>query len=137
MSQLKAKSKSDGANIKILLKYLQGVGVGAVLCALSELSVSVIYLNVNSQVSLIFFTVFLLFAFSSFLCGYITQKRTKEKGIKVGAISGFILASAVLVLNIIIAGLKDISYFVVVLPIIITAASSFGGIVAANRKKRY
>lgn len=137
MSQLKAKSKSDGANIKILLKYLQGVGVGAVLCALSELSVSVIYLNVNSQASLIFFTVFLLFAFSSFLCGYITQKRTKEKGIKVGAISGFILASAVLVLNIIIAGLKDISYFVVVLPIIITAASSFGGIVAANRKKRY
>lgn len=137
MSRLKAKSPNGSGNIKILLKYLPGVGVGAVLCALSELSVSVIYLKVNSQASLIFFAVLLLLAFSSFLCGYITQKRTKEKGIKVGAISGFILASAVLVLKIIIAGLKDISYFVVVLPIIITAASSFGGIIAANRKKRY
>lgn len=132
------KNKSNGnKGSKEILKYLPGIAIGLILSFSGEVAIAGLYLNINDMALLLFSATYLIFAVASFLCGYITQKQTKEKGIKVGAVSGLCLGVIVSSVNCLIVSFEGVGVFILIISFLQTGMSSIGGIIAANRKKRY
>ncbi len=130
-------SKSNNKSSRTVLKYLPGIVTGTLISLLGEAGIAGLYLKINDKTLLLFSGTYLIFAFASFLCGYITQKQTKEKGIKVGGLSGCVLGIIISLINCLLASFNKVGLFIAIIPILQAGMSSLGGIIAANRRKRY
>lgn len=136
---MSASKNGNGKGTEIAVKIksaLPGILLGILLTSASFIISAFIYFKINSQPKLIFCTAFVFAAFSAFICGYLTEKRVKGRGITVGALSGAVIAAVTLLSLLPFAG-ADIGVNVIVLIVLQILFSSIGGILAANSKKRY
>lgn len=115
----------------VLAGLISGVIAIITLCILfSLITVSVD----NTEYTLFSVLSNIIYIFSSFFAGYVSGKVNKEKGLIVGALTGFCLVIVALTVSLI---LKNFNFGIkTVLKIIISVLSAgIGGIVAVNKKK--
>lgn len=79
--------------------------------------------------------ILMLTVFMGFLCGYLCSRRIRRKGIVVGVICGLVLSIVVLFVDLCVYGDFHISVFTK-LPVLLVA-SSIGGVIGVNRKRKY
>lgn len=104
--------------------------VGAVLLLLSFLMSFYDVPQVVLAIAVLLLTVLL-----GFSCGYLCAKRVRKKGIFVGVICGVVLSVLILFVDLCAYGDFTVSVFTK-LPVILVA-SSIGGVIGVNRKRKY
>ena len=104
--------------------------VGIILLLLSLLMSFYDVPQVVLSISILFLTVLL-----GFFCGYLCAKRVRKKGIFVGVICGIVLSVMILFVDLCAYGDFTVSVFTK-LPVILVA-SSIGGVIGVNRKRKY
>lgn len=121
---------------KTVKAALPGIIIGSILTAASLCVTALVYLKINSYAKPLFYVGYVLIGVSAFICGYLTEKKIKGRGITVGGVAGIAL-SILTVVIVAFFGEFKIGLNILILIAVQTALSSIGGILAVNSKKRY
>ena len=130
---LKKSRELSGIKKKILAVFW-GVSGGAIACFLMLLIFSAI-LSISSASSSIAKPIATAVLFlSAFICGYISSRILKEKGILIGAVSGAIYFLLYAIIGLIF-GSKSLQAAVSLKFIIAVVSSAIGGVIGVNRRR--
>lgn len=128
---------SDNKNFASILKgTIKGIAI-AILIFFVLIAVFAIIIS-KTDVSDTIIEVLTLFALgvASFFCAFINQKKTKQRGIVIGAISGVEIFIVIFIIG--LFGNNGVFTLLMVKKLLtVILASILGGILSANSKKKY
>lgn len=122
--------KADSKEGKILLSALNGFALCIFLCFIGAFIFFIGDIDFDNA----FMFSILAYVMSSFLCGYLTGRNLKEKGMLLGALSGFCFFIMCLIISVFMGPHFDIDTLYKL--IISLVSGAIGGICGVNKRNK-